>query len=40
MGGDLPKDVLDTARKAEQQRRENAELLVLGEDDMSWLAEE
>ncbi len=40
VGDDLPKDVLDTARKAEQQRRENAELLVLGEDDMSWLAEE
>ena len=40
VGEDLPQDVLETARKAEQQRRENSELLVLGEDDTSWLLEE
>ena len=40
VGEDLPRDVLETARKAEQQRRENSELLVLGEDDTSWLLEE
>ena len=40
VGEDLPQDVLETARKAEQQRRENSELLVLSEDDTSWLLEE
>jgi hypothetical protein len=38
VGEDLPRDVLDAAKKAEKQRRENSKLLVLEENDLSWLS--
>ncbi len=40
VGRDLPADVLESARAAEQERRERADLLDLSEDDFSWLGEE
>ena len=40
VGRDMPADVLDTARQAEQNRRERADLLDLSEDDFSWLSED
>jgi hypothetical protein len=40
VGDAIPKDVLDTARKAEQNRRENTALLTLAEDDLTWLSED
>ena len=38
VGEDLPRDVLDAAKKSEKQRRENSKLLVLEENDLSWLS--
>ena len=40
VGDTIPKDVLATARKAEQNRRENTALLTLAEDDLTWLSED
>ena len=40
VGDDIPKDVLEGARKAEQNRRENTALLTLAEDDFTWLSED
>ena len=39
VGSDIPQDVLETAREEDLRRRENADLLELGEDDLSWLSE-
>jgi len=40
VGQDIPQDVLQTARAAEQTRRERANLLDLSKDDLSWLTED
>lgn len=37
VGRDMPEDVLQEARAAEQNRRERADLLDLSEDDFGWL---
>jgi hypothetical protein len=39
VGSEIPQDVLETAREEDLRRRENADLLELGEDDLSWLSE-
>jgi hypothetical protein len=40
VGRDMPQDVLEKARAAEQLRRERADLLDLTEDDFGWLTED
>lgn len=40
VGRDLPADVLEQAKREEQQRRERTELLDQSEDDFSWLTED
>ena len=40
VGNELPQDVLEDARRAEQLRRERSEVLVQDEDDFSWLTED
>ncbi len=40
VGRDLPRDVLETARAAEQRRRERTELLDQSANDFSWLTED
>lgn len=40
VGRDMPQDVLEEARAAEQRRRERADLLDQSEDDFSWLSED
>ncbi len=40
VGGDIPEDVLDTARRGEQNRRDRADLLDLSKDDLNWLSED
>ena len=40
VGRDLPEDVLETARAAEQRRRERSNLLDLSENDLNWLKED
>ena len=40
VGGDLPEDVLQAARAAEQRRRERANLLDFSENDLKWLTED
>ena len=36
VGSGIPQDVLETAREEDLRKRENANLLELGEDDLSW----
>jgi mono/diheme cytochrome c family protein len=40
VGKELPQDVLEVARRAEQSRRERSEVLDLSEDDFLWLTED
>lgn len=40
VGDDIPADILETAQKEEQTRRERANLLDQSEDDLSWLTED
>jgi len=40
VGRDLPADVLEQAKREEQQRRERSEILDQSEDDFSWLTED
>lgn len=40
VGRDLPADVLEQAKREEQQRRERSEILDQSEDDFSWLSED
>ena len=40
VGRDLPADVLEQAKREEQQRRDRSEILDQSEDDFSWLTED
>ena len=40
VGGELPADILETAQKEEQTRRERANLLDQSKDDLNWLTED
>ncbi|GJM12222.1 MAG: hypothetical protein DHS20C12_06250 [Pseudohongiella sp.] len=40
VGGDIPPDILETAEKEEQTRRERANLLDQSQDDFDWLTED
>ena len=40
VGNDIPTDILETAQKEEQNRRERANLLDQSQDDFDWLTED
>lgn len=39
VGGEIPADILERARRDEQMRRERSETLDLSKDDLDWLGE-